>query len=103
MFSRPQSSKGPIANHPRRSRHIYVPPIDAIGEANGSLCVARLTTLLEPEHGRDVSLGRGTCLALDSRLLQLGPRCPCASLRRSSAKKKSVKRPPSTIFSIVGF
>src|SRR5262245_21016780 len=55
--------------------------LPAIGEANGSLCVARLTTLLEPEHGRDVSLGRGTCLALDSRLLQLGPRCPCASLR----------------------
>src|SRR5215831_21346700 len=90
MFSRPQSSKGPIANHPRRSRHIYVPPIDAIGEANGSLCVARLTTLLEPEHGRDVSLGRGTCLALDSRLLQLGPRCPCAPPYDAARPRKKI-------------
>jgi hypothetical protein len=53
--------------------------VEIKGHANGSLCVTRLTTFLKPGHGRHVSLGRGACLALGSRLLQLGPRCPRAS------------------------
>src|SRR5262249_53855466 len=44
------------------------------GHANGSLRVTLLTPFLEPRSDRRVSLGRGACLALDSRLLQLCPR-----------------------------
>src|SRR5262245_46342032 len=48
----------------------------ADGHANGSLGVTRLAPFLEPRSDRRVSLGRGACLALDSRLLQLPPRQP---------------------------
>src|SRR5262249_37999743 len=49
-----------------------------MGHANGSLCVTRLTPFLGPRSDRQLSLGRGACHALDSRLLQLCPRRPCA-------------------------
>src|SRR5262249_60893301 len=47
------------------------------GHANGSLRVTLLSTFLEPRSDRPVSLGRGACRALDSRLLQLCRRRPC--------------------------
>src|SRR5215475_3894421 len=50
----------------------------ADGHANGSLGVTRLTPFLEPWSDRRVSLGKGACLALVTRLLPLRPRQPCA-------------------------
>jgi hypothetical protein len=91
------------SHHPRYSRRIDMTPIDALGEALVRCALLGLLFFSSPGMAatypweeepasrwtRDFSNS-----ARDNRV---------PSLRQNSTKKKSVKRPRSMIFSIVGF